>query len=600
MFVRHKVLKISTPCSLFSVDNLFFVVTFLSLALIPINIVKADSIEAEISGPINFVKDDSSDAEISGPINFVKDDSVDAETYGPIKKGQALWNIAKEVNKNVFSSDKSISIEQLVYAIYKLNPDAFNSANMNILVAGSTLTLPNSESVKKTSIRDASKQLAQHTHALDLLRVDAQQLRSAKIKSRHHQRQTKALQKQLAKYRHKSRAWNKTYRAYVTSKRKEINAKNQVAKLSALLREKATLKKPIRVVRRDNTKSEITEVNNRLGQIQSSLENLNISNSKLVDQVEQLATLDERVKVLEEELGKNDELVIELKNTLDTVQQAIKQQQLESKDLYQRLKELKASNSVSSKTEVNEENIETYRNPANAIQNNSEKSIADSNVSASVTVPVESQSTQINTTDVEESITGNTAITKIKAEDTDDKAASINKKELQLASNTSIDNVNKETANSIDEDYKSTYFADIGIPETAKAISIKSSFKMGNGETESITKNQENNATTENQINGRNIQDATNTVKIANSRQPGNTQKPVIAVGNKWVALIKDNLFIIASILNGLILIYVFYSILSRRQRIAEIEETEPDNQGPKQYIPWQERVKPKRDSYKQ
>ena len=294
------------------------------------------------------------------------------KTYGPVKTGQALWDIAKYAHKNTYSKDQSISVEQLLYALFEQNPDAFKSANMNILVAGSKLILPDAETIKKTPKDQARKYLAQHMHALDLLRVDAQQLKKAKLDRKRQIKQTRALQKQLAKYPHKSKAWNKVYTDYVESKRNESKAKRKIAKLSALLLEKATLKSTAvtKTDKSEDSKKEITEVNNRLSQIQSSIENLNVSNNKLVEQVQQLATLDSRVKVLEEELGKNDELVLQLKNTLDAAQQAIKQQQLESKELDQRLRELKANSSASIETKVDEETITDAKTEPEAEKNN--------------------------------------------------------------------------------------------------------------------------------------------------------------------------------------------------------------------------------------
>ena len=66
-----------------------------------------------------------------------------------------------------------------------------------------------------------------------------------------------------------------------------------------------------------------------------------------------------------------------------------------------------------------------------------------------------------------------------------------------------------------------------------------------------------------------------------------------------WAQLLKDKIIIIGGILNGIILLFVFYKLLSNRQNTLEIEDTDTDSESVKSnsYIPWQDRVKPKRPS---
>jgi pilus assembly protein FimV len=352
-------------------------------------------------------------------------EQIEAQKYGPIKSGQTLWEIATKMRSGkglsgIDFADKSITVEQLIAAIYKVNPDAFSSANMNVLLEGSYLTIPDAETILSTSSIEAKKQLMQHVHALDVLRVDAKQLKKAKILLKKQKLKTRTLQKQLARYPHKSKQWNKTYKKYVNSKRAESKSRRRITKLSALLLEKATLK-PIKLVTKAAPKAEMSEVNNRLGQIQSSLENLNQSNNKLVEQVQQLATLDQRVKVLEEELGKNDELVLQLKNTLDAVQKSIEQQRIESKNLDQRLQELAKANKTASikesqtqkidETDSSSDFIGEVNNQQNNKENNEESINKNSDEStdenSTVTASIEHaddltpKSNNINDTDAE-------------------------------------------------------------------------------------------------------------------------------------------------------------------------------------------------------
>ena len=260
--------------------------------------------------------------------------------YGPVKSGQTLWEIAEETRPN-----NSISIEQYLFALYNFNPDAFKSGNMNLLGTGSIINIPDTNTILKTSNKEAKKQLEKHIHALDLLRADAKHLKRAKTRTQDYKLQVKKLQKKLGNYRYESQDWNKTYLQLVTAKRRYSKSTRNVAKLRRLLLEKASLKtgKSIKLAATNDKK--ITEVNTRLNQIQSKLDTLNESNSNLVEKVNALAKLENRVNILSEELGKNDEVVLELKNTMQKTQASIDQQIQTSKALQQRLNTVETNSS---------------------------------------------------------------------------------------------------------------------------------------------------------------------------------------------------------------------------------------------------------------
>ena len=58
-------------------------------------------------------------------------------TYGPIVSSDTLWRIASLHRQN-----RSLSVYQVMYGIYQLNPDAFENDNINLLKDGSILKLP--------------------------------------------------------------------------------------------------------------------------------------------------------------------------------------------------------------------------------------------------------------------------------------------------------------------------------------------------------------------------------------------------------------------------------------------------------------------------
>jgi pilus assembly protein FimV len=73
-----------------------------------------------------------------------------ASSYGPVKRDETLWTIAKQLRP-----DSSISMEQMMIALQRANPNAFQKNNINNLKAGSTLTIPSREQIASISAGDA-------------------------------------------------------------------------------------------------------------------------------------------------------------------------------------------------------------------------------------------------------------------------------------------------------------------------------------------------------------------------------------------------------------------------------------------------------------
>lgn len=64
---------------------------------------------------------------------------------GPVRPGQTLMSIARQTRP------PGIGISQMVMAFYRLNPDAFYATNVNALLWGSTLTVPDAAQARRTS-----------------------------------------------------------------------------------------------------------------------------------------------------------------------------------------------------------------------------------------------------------------------------------------------------------------------------------------------------------------------------------------------------------------------------------------------------------------
>ncbi len=100
-------------------------------------------------------------SKLEGPL-FSYDDLLQVEEhsnkfYGPVKKNEIIWDIA-----SVLRPDKSIPTVQMVVALFKQNPDAFQKNNLNGLLTGVTLVVPNREQVNQLSKPEVDKIFLQH------------------------------------------------------------------------------------------------------------------------------------------------------------------------------------------------------------------------------------------------------------------------------------------------------------------------------------------------------------------------------------------------------------------------------------------------------
>ena len=73
-----------------------------------------------------------------------------ASSYGPVKRSETLWTIASRVRP-----DSGVSMEQMMLALQRANPGAFQNNNINNLKAGATLTVPSREEIVSISAREA-------------------------------------------------------------------------------------------------------------------------------------------------------------------------------------------------------------------------------------------------------------------------------------------------------------------------------------------------------------------------------------------------------------------------------------------------------------
>jgi pilus assembly protein FimV len=96
------------------------------------------------------------EATTSTPVELAKPPegaAAPADTYGPVKKGDTLNKIATQVKSD------SVSLEQMLVALYRENQTAFIDSNMNRLKAGQILRVPAASDVANLGQSEAQKEI---------------------------------------------------------------------------------------------------------------------------------------------------------------------------------------------------------------------------------------------------------------------------------------------------------------------------------------------------------------------------------------------------------------------------------------------------------
>ncbi|WP_428384854.1 FimV/HubP family polar landmark protein [Nevskia ramosa] len=68
--------------------------------------------------------------------------ATNGDVYGPVLETQTLWSVARELRPS-----SEVTMEQMVLAIYRANPQAFGGGSINRLLSGSLLNVPTAEQV---------------------------------------------------------------------------------------------------------------------------------------------------------------------------------------------------------------------------------------------------------------------------------------------------------------------------------------------------------------------------------------------------------------------------------------------------------------------
>ncbi len=77
---------------------------------------------------------------------YSSSDGQSDDEYGPTRKNDTLWRVAEGLSRQ-----QGVSVEQMMLALYQANPNAFYKNNVNALMAGKTLKVPEKEVILKLS-----------------------------------------------------------------------------------------------------------------------------------------------------------------------------------------------------------------------------------------------------------------------------------------------------------------------------------------------------------------------------------------------------------------------------------------------------------------
>ncbi len=90
------------------------------------------------------------------PATATVETTAGSDTYGPMQKGETLHKIAEQVKPS------TVSMEQMLVALYRENKSAFIGDNMNRLKTGQILKVPTADEVAQVEARDANREIRAH------------------------------------------------------------------------------------------------------------------------------------------------------------------------------------------------------------------------------------------------------------------------------------------------------------------------------------------------------------------------------------------------------------------------------------------------------
>lgn len=118
----------------------------------------------------------SIDLEALGPGQLIQDKSVSSQDdtnhvfqkqYGPVKNNEGLWEIADKLRLNFQTNESSdtntdLTTPQIAVALFEKNPHSFINLNINGILVGSTLDIPDKNQIQQLNKSEAFDQFLLH------------------------------------------------------------------------------------------------------------------------------------------------------------------------------------------------------------------------------------------------------------------------------------------------------------------------------------------------------------------------------------------------------------------------------------------------------
>lgn len=210
------------------------------------------------------------------------DYGMQGRAVGPIKPTDTLWKIAAKVRP-----DESVSIYQVMVALYEKNPDSFLDQNLNHMRSGSYLQIPSMGEIRKVNPTFARQRSEQDDQLWDLKKsgmLDENTIEEAKKK--------------------------------VTQARKvDVEAA------------KEELEESIKNIRIEQD-ARLVELRNEFKSSVKSVEEILSENNKLK---KQLATISKEIETVRQQLGTDSEIQRQLQELVEQQRQLLAQQEAKKK-----------------------------------------------------------------------------------------------------------------------------------------------------------------------------------------------------------------------------------------------------------------------------
>ncbi len=120
----------------------------------PVNVARSVSAQPSSSSG-QIAPAPAAPAPLPEPAPVYRQPAITGQTYGPVQRNQNLWNISRSVQLD------GVSINQMMVAIYRANPEAF-MGNINLLKEGATLQIPDATSVRNLLTSEANSVVVAH------------------------------------------------------------------------------------------------------------------------------------------------------------------------------------------------------------------------------------------------------------------------------------------------------------------------------------------------------------------------------------------------------------------------------------------------------